>query len=401
MKTIGLGVIGTGDRAIGYLQGIFNSLVTEDAARVVGVMDKNSVRASEAAKDLRAEAVFNDHQKLLAADGLDAVFIMTPDHAHAPLVVDALQAGKHVFCEKPMATTLDDCNRIADAVAQASGIFFAGHNVRFGPMGGTLKRALGEGRVGKVRVVFARRYVDGAKYWHRWHRSTACSGGLLVHKGCHYLDQMNWYSEGRPQYVSAFGGQDVHTPSRRPNAPQRCSECDDPCPHYLDLSANERRTRYFLNAEHEDGYFADQCVYAPGADVFDNAVVNVEYDNGVRGSYMECHFAPISDLASELGVVGDEGMLHLRARSDRTFELIHMSAHDQTVEVLPLDRTKPVGDEATIRAFVECARENRQPESGLEAGWDSAILGIAAQASASLRKVMQISPHNRSFGPVP
>jgi len=398
MSVMGLGVIGTGSRAIGYLQGVFNALVDENAVRVVGVMDANSVRAAEGCKDLRAARVFADHRALLEADGLDAVFVMTPDYTHAPLVVDALDAGKHVFCEKPMATTLEDCNRIAEAAHSASGIFFAGHNVRFG-LGRTMIRELRAGRVGPVRVVFGRRFVQGAKYWHRWHRSRAGSGGLLVHKGCHWMDQMNWYAGGRPRFISAFGGQDVHIPSRRPNAPRRCLECDHHCPHYKDIKANERTVRYFLNAEHEDGYLADLCVYAPGADVFDNAFVNVEYDNGVRGNYMECHFAPISDYSTELGVVGDDGMLHLR-RGVSDFDVVYTCAKTQKAEIIPLDLEKPVGDEATIRAFVDCARKGEKPESDVEAGWDSAVMGVAAEASARRRKIMEISPAERTFRPV-
>lgn len=398
MSVMGLGVIGTGSRAIGYLQRVFNALVDEKAAQVVGVMDANSVRAAEGGKDLRAAHVYKDHQALLEADGLDAVFIMTPDNVHAPLVVDALNAGKHVFCEKPMATTLEACNAIAKAAEKAPGIFFAGHNVRFG-LGRTMIREIRKGRAGPIRMVFGRRFVRGAKYWHRWHRSRAGSGGLLVHKGCHWMDQMNWYADGHPKFISAFGGQDVHTPDRRPNAPRRCLECDDHCEHYKDIKAKDHSVRYFLNAEHEDGYLADLCVYAPGADVFDNAVVNVQYDNGVRGNYMECHFAPISDLATELGVVGDDGMLHLR-HSAGNFDILFTCAKTQTTENIPLDLEKPVGDEATIRAFVDCARKGERPESDVEAGWDSAVMGIVAEESARSGRTMEILREERTFRPV-
>ncbi len=385
---IGLGVIGTGDRAIGYLKGTFGKLREEGTAEVIGVADRNTVRAEEGRKDLEARVAYRDYRKLLETPGLDAVFVMTPDCTHAPIVLEALAANKHVYCEKPMATTVDDCNAIAAAASRSKGLFFAGHNVRFGGVGVVVQRLIRAGRIGTVRMVWARRFVEGAKYWHRWHREKEKSGGLLVHKGCHYLDQMNWHSLSRPRYVAAFGGLDVHRP--RPGAPRRCLECSDHCAHFIDLKSSERHVRYFLNAEKEDGYLRDQCVYAPGASVFDNAVVTVQYASGVRGTYMECHFAPISDRETETGVMGDEGLILASRTVDGTLQIRLELAKSKTVELIPPDTTPPVGDERALRTFIECVRTGNAPESGVEAGWDSAVLGIAAQQAAAARRVVEI-----------
>lgn len=394
MQTLGLGVIGTGDRAVGYLQGIFGQLRAEKTAEVMGVADINPVRAAEGQKDLQAQQSFTDYRKLLELDKLDAVFVMTPDFTHAPIVLDALAAGKHVYCEKPMATTVEDCGAIAAAAAKARGIFFAGHNVRFGDAGRTFHRLIKDGKIGRLRMIWARRFVEGAKYWHRWHRERAKSGGLLVHKGCHYMDQMNWHSGSRPRYVAAFGGLDVHTP--RANMPRRCLECQEHCPHYIDIT-KDRHGRYFWNADKHDGYIRDLCVYAPGASVFDNAVVAIEYANGVRGTYMECHFAPISDFETEVGAVGDEGLMLFSKNVEKVAQLRFESAKTRTAEVLPLDGIKPAGDEAAVRAFIDCVRRGEAPESGYEAGWDSAVLGIAAQTAAAARRTVEILPESRSI----
>lgn len=394
MSAIGLGVIGTGDRAVGYLQRIFKTLSDEKAAKVVGVADINPVRAAEGGKDLGAGQAFTDYRKLLELPQLDAVFVMTPDFTHAPIVLDAIAAGKHVFCEKPMATTVEDCNAIASAASKGKSIFFAGHNVRFGDAGRTVHRLIKEGKIGKLQMVWARRFVEGAKYWHRWHRDRSKSGGLLVHKGCHYMDQMNWHSGSRPRFVAAFGGLNVHTP--RPDMPRRCQECTNHCQHYIDIT-KDRHARYFWKGEEHDGYLRDQCVYSPGASVFDNAVVAIEYANGVRGTYMECHFTPISDLATEVGAVGDEGLLLYTRTLEKVGQIRFESAKQHTAEILPFDGIKPSGDEAIVRAFIDYIRRGEQPESGYEAGWDSAVLGIAAQASAAARRTVEIMPEARSI----
>ena len=177
MSAIGLGVIGTGDRAVGYLQRIFKTLSDEKAAKVVGVADINPVRAAEGGKDLGAGQAFTDYRKLLELPQLDAVFVMTPDFTHAPIVLDAIAAGKHVFCEKPRATTVEDSNAIVSAASKGKSIFLAGHNVRFGDAGRTVHRLIKEGKIGKLQMVWARRFVEGAKYWHRWHRDRASPVG--------------------------------------------------------------------------------------------------------------------------------------------------------------------------------------------------------------------------------
>lgn len=387
-----LGMIGAGDRAIGYLQAPFAKLREQGLAEIITVADVNPVRAMEGAKDLGADSYFSDYRQLLEVPGLDAVFVMTPDFAHAPIVLDALAAGKHVYCEKPMATTLADCNAIVEAASKAEGIFFAGHNVRYGAVGVTMHRLISEGKIGHPRLVWARRFVEGAKYWHRWHRDKTKSGGLLVHKGCHYMDQMNWLSGSRPHYVSAFGGMDVHVP--RPDAPRRCLECQDHCPHYIDITT-DRLKRYFLNAEKHDGYIRDLCVYSPGATVFDNAVVAIEYYNGVRGTYMECHFTPISDMATEVGAVGDEGLLLQSKTADKVPLLRFESTKTRQAEIIPYD---PI-QETTLEAFVRLAKRGEQPESGYEAGWDSAVVGITAQQAAAERKVLEILPGERLVKP--
>lgn len=401
MKKFQLGVIGAGDRAVGYLKGIFGKLRDEGTAEVLGVADINPVRAREGQKDLGAKHAFEDYRKLLDLKELDAVFIMTPDFTHAPIVQDAQAAGKHIYCEKPMATTLEACNDIVMAAEKAGVIFFAGHNVRYGNTGRTMHRLIMEGKIGNLRMVWARRFVEGAKYWHRWHRDKTKSGGLLVHKGCHYMDQMNWHSNSRPRYVAAFGGLNVHTP--RDNMPKRCSECQEKCPHYMDIG-KDRHERYFLNAEKHDGYIRDLCVYAPGATVFDNAVVAIEYANEVRGTYMECHFAPISDMETEVGAVGDEGLL-VRSRHsigssgaiEKNAVIRFESTKTKTAEIVPIDDIKPAGDEATVRAFIDCLNRGEQPESSYEDGWDSAVLGIAAQTAAAERKTVEILPESRQI----
>jgi predicted dehydrogenase len=384
---IKIGVIGTGDRAIGYLRNTFKKFVEEGLIEVVAVADINPVRAEEGKKDLEAKRSYKDYKELLK-DDIDSVFVMTPENAHAKICVDALDMGKNIYCEKPMASTVEGCNEILLAAQKSKSIFFSGHNVRFGTAR-TVHKLIKEGYIGDVHMVWAKRFVRGGKYWHRWHRYKENSGGLLVHKGVHQMDQMNWNSGGRPLYVSAFGSLDVF--KEKENSPERCLVCEEKCAEYIDIASNERHKRYFLNAEKEDGYLRDLCVYAPGSNVFDNAVVAVEYTNGVIGTYMECHFSPTQDLESGQGAVGDKGLISLSRTYDGKGEIRFEDTKTGKVELIKPDLTPPIGDEAILREFIRCIQEGVQPESGCLAGWDSAIIGHAAEKAARTKKVIRIS----------
>jgi len=75
-----------------------------------------------------------DYREILANPEVDAVFVCTPDHLHAEHAVAALNAGKHVFLEKPMATTIADCDAIIEAAARTGAKLYVGHNMRFFPV---------------------------------------------------------------------------------------------------------------------------------------------------------------------------------------------------------------------------------------------------------------------------
>src|SRR5262249_1725208 len=98
---------------------------------------------------------FSDWKGMLRemGDGIDAVDICLPHHLHAPAILDAAAAGKHVLCEKPMCTNLADADRIAGAVKSAGITYMSAHNQLFMPVVQEAKRLIDEGAIGRVRLV--------------------------------------------------------------------------------------------------------------------------------------------------------------------------------------------------------------------------------------------------------
>ena len=127
---IRLGVIGCGGRGRG-VSGIF---ARNPEIRIVALCDVWAQRVSQAAETLHAEnaAKFNDYRRLLDEDQTDAIYIATPDHWHCPISIDALNAGKDVYCEKPLSLTIDEGPAVVSAARENGRICQTGMQQRSG-----------------------------------------------------------------------------------------------------------------------------------------------------------------------------------------------------------------------------------------------------------------------------
>ncbi len=141
-----------------------------------------------------------DYGELLADPDVDAVFIITRNQHHASQTVAALQAGKHVFVEKPMALTLAECRAIEDAVRASGKQLTVGFNRRFAPMYIELKRRLQSRQT--PAVINCRMNSPGISgtYW----MADPAIGGAILGEACHFVDLMHWLLDAEPIRASAF-----------------------------------------------------------------------------------------------------------------------------------------------------------------------------------------------------
>jgi UDP-N-acetylglucosamine 3-dehydrogenase len=150
---------------------------------------------------------YTNYRQLLADPDIDVVGITTHINDHRDIAIDALRSGKHVFLEKPMAPTSADCDRILEAVAQASGFFMVGHICRFDPRVTLAKKAIDEGRLGTIVSMHARRNLSQTIG-----RMVLDSISALMGDGIHDGDLMLWFSGARPVSVYA---QEIHPGSNK------------------------------------------------------------------------------------------------------------------------------------------------------------------------------------------
>lgn len=166
-------------------------------AELMALCTRRPERLQEVARRFGVRRTYTDYHELLAQPEIDAVSIVTMWDQHTAPALAALQAGKHVFLEKPMASTVADCDAIVAAAKKAKGSFMVGHICRFNPRYEAARSAIAEGRVGRIISMYARRNIPG------WVTTDILNKiGPIIGDGVHDTDLMLWYSGDR--VVSAY-----------------------------------------------------------------------------------------------------------------------------------------------------------------------------------------------------
>ena len=138
---IRIGVIGAGGRG-GLARHAHNP---EDGVRLVAAADPEKEVLETFKEKYDANFVTADYRELVARDDIDAVFICSPDYAHETQAIAALETGKSVYLEKPLAITIEGCDRILEAACRTKGKLCIGHNMRHMQSVLTMKRLIDEG----------------------------------------------------------------------------------------------------------------------------------------------------------------------------------------------------------------------------------------------------------------
>lgn len=149
--------------------------------------------------------VFTDYREMLEHGELDAVIVNTPHALHAPMTVEAAASGLHVLVEKPMATTLDDCDRMVQAHERAGTTLMVGHVQHYTPDKLAAAEAIANGEIGAPRLLRDYRTTDyRAGQRTPWFFSKRIAGGgSLINIGGHCIDRSLWLAGARARTVSA------------------------------------------------------------------------------------------------------------------------------------------------------------------------------------------------------
>jgi UDP-N-acetylglucosamine 3-dehydrogenase len=200
MDTIGMGAIGCGGIANGHLPAYRDV----EGIETVAVCDIDEQAARERAEQFDVPAVYTDWRELLEDDRVDAVSVLLPHHLHRDVTVVAAEAGKHVLCEKPMATSLADVDAMIAAADEAGVVLMVGQILRFRAANVRARELIREGAVGEVCNVLRRRLGKSEGFRSAWARKPEEAGGWVLYGyGAHEVDMILWLTDGAPGDVYA------------------------------------------------------------------------------------------------------------------------------------------------------------------------------------------------------
>ena len=365
MDEIRIGVIGVSNRGGVYVRELHESV---PGARVVAGMDVVDEYLDRFREIVGSDAfVTKDYQELVNRPEVDAVVIASPDHVHEEQGLAVLAAGKHLLLEKPMAITVEGCDRLLAAHKKTDVIFGLGLCMRYMPMFRTMKQIIDRGDIGEVKAYWCNHYVGkgGHFYFHDWHAVSKYSTGLLLQKGTHDIDLMHYLTGQYARRVVAFGSRDYYG-GEEPDE-LICPECPKQatCP---EAQLGERPS-------------FSLCAFRKEVDVEDNHVVIIELENGLKAAYQECHFTP--DYHRDHIAIGTKGRVHNDELSETvTLTMRHQYGMSDAVHKLHTPRgSHGGGDYHMVRDFVAAVRENRPMLTDPFAGRMSVAVGCAAHES--------------------
>ena len=330
------GIIGTGTRGNAtHIPAVKESPGSELVALCDVAEDRLNAAVKRASQKV---ATYSDYQKLLANPDVNAVVIATPNLLHREMLLAALQAGKHVLCEKPAGVSFSDASDMQRAADAAKTVVMFGMQYRHNAKARKLRELIDAGRIGKVRYIVQNssrgdwnlspdvwKYADpklAGGEPRNWRFSHAASGGTLNEFSCHYLDLVHWYAgAGTPTAVSADGG---------------------------------------------------IAFYKDGRDTWDHASVTLTYPGDVKAVHTLSLFGP---NRHDFTVMGEEGAIEMVGGD--TFRLVSTPrkkntrrASGSTEEDIELERgsKKPRGaaDPAVLELFadfVQCVRTGKKPDA--------------------------------------
>lgn len=194
MNQIRCGVIGIG----WFGEYHIDTLKELPLADLAAVSTRREHRVKEIAQTYSVRKTYTDYRELLDDPEIDMVSVTTHVSDHVDIAIDALRAGKHVFVEKPMANTAEECDRILDAAAKTDKFLMVGHVCRFDSAYAAAKEEIDAGKLGKIVSLHAKRNLAG------WITETQLEKiSALFGDGIHDLDLMLWYTGANPKSVYA------------------------------------------------------------------------------------------------------------------------------------------------------------------------------------------------------
>ncbi|OGV50492.1 MAG: oxidoreductase, partial [Lentisphaerae bacterium GWF2_52_8] len=308
--------------------------------------------------------ITNDYRKLLKIKEIDAVFVTSPDFLHEEQALAALEAGKAVYLEKPMAITIEGCDRLLETAYKTGSKLFLGHNMRHFPVILKMKEIIDSGMIGEVQAGWCRHFVSygGDAYFRDWHSEQKNATGLLLQKGAHDIDVMHWLMGSYTKTVVGMGMLSVYDKCKRRSAKTPgCAKWSDA--QWPPLT---------------------QSGFSPVIDVEDHNMIMMQLGNGAQACYMQCHYTPDAErnytfigTKGRIENIGDYGTCEVHAWTQRGAR----HTPDIIYKLKPLEGSHGGSDPAIVREFLAFVRHGIKTNTSPIAARNSVAVGVAGHKS--------------------
>jgi len=362
MSKIRIAMIGVGDMGTGHCLGFDNVPNCE----ITWICDPHEPNVSRALRYVRNNkpSVCKDYRELLEKDDVDAVVISVPNYLHREVAVPFLEKGKDVFLEKPVASTLRDCDAILEAARKSGSILQIGLVYRYSNLYRRMYKEIQSGRFEQVTMLWCKEFRDPFPPVD-WFYDHTKSGGALVEKNCHHFDIFNWMANSKPVRVFASGGQ-----------------------HVIKNGTERVITNSYT-------HYPPKVIGT--SSIVDHAWVIVEYESGCKANLGLCMYLQprnCSDDGLEIGVIGSSGV-HMVAKNDKSIGIF--GGRDYTKEYLDIDVTSDsignghTGGQTQRHEFIDCVLHRRQPFATGDVGRSALLVALAAEKSIREERYVYLS----------
>ena len=384
MSTVNVGVIGCGRTA-----GLARYLSEYNGVAIKGAYDPNTKAVEKMFKNIGLSdgTIYNSYEQLVEDPELQWVMVGSPNKFHREQIVAAFENGKHVFAEKPLATTIEDCVAIKQAHQKSGKLFATGFCMRYIQMYREAKELFDSGILGTIVSIDGNENINpghGAYIMANWRRNKDICGPHILEKCVHDLDILNWITESIPHRVAAFGGNDMFIEKNK---------------HILEKS----RSFYRLQSEWDPGINP----FTVEKTIEDNIVAILEYYNGIRVQFQAttCNIIPERRLychCTEGNLIVGQYAAILKYQpigDDKPTVIEYKGQQDSKGRELEANQKLHVeGDKTLVKELADSMKNNTPPKcSGVE-GLLSAIAAIMIDKAREQGQVLDLTETWKSIG---
>lgn len=319
-------------------------------------------------------AVCESAEALCGRDDVDWVFIGSWNCFHAEQAIIALQHGKHVFCEKPVALNLDEALRMHGAWVASGCQFALGLVLRYSPLYRLARQMIDEGKLGRLLSFEFNEtlaFNHGGYIHGNWRRFSANAGSHLLEKCCHDIDLALWLAGDVPARVASFGGNTFFIPE---NVGSQSEVGPGP--------KGETAFQAWRDADGVNPFTAEK-------DIVDHQVGILEFRSGIRATF---HTHCMSGLPERrFYLVGTKGAIRLDAYTGKV-EYAEVGWNKPVCVHAPIAGDGHAGsDEPMARELAACMAEGTPPAAGLIEGMKSLLVVEAMDRSMREGRMVDLS----------